>query len=251
MMDELPSSGLDEVMGLARQIDRLGQEAGLPYIAVSADISDPSPMTGDDGRPLAESVFRWLKPGFVYWKDRSFALRPGLLSVVRICGEPFYYSGGRMAGWRNIRALDDVNRQLDPAAYASHGIAGAITCPVHSPMGTIGAVVWATGDAGTDIARIFSASAERMHILALKFVSAYRDARQSAAPVDPVEFTRREMQCLKWAAAGKTDNEIATIMGVSVPTIRFHLTNASRKLGVSGRAQVIRIATNMGYIGPG
>ncbi|HAQ76512.1 MAG TPA: LuxR family transcriptional regulator, partial [Hyphomonas sp.] len=56
-------------------------------------------------------------------------------------------------------------------------------------------------------------------------------------------------QCLKWAAIGKTDSEIATIMGISVPTIRFHLTNAGQKLSVSGRAQAVRVATSLGYIG--
>ena len=250
MMPELPSRDLTEVMDLAHQIEQLGREIGLPYIAVSADISDPAPMIGSDGRPLAETLFRWLNPDFSYWKDRSFALRAGLIGVVRVCGEPFYYQNGQMHGWRKIRALEDVNRHIDPVSYATHGIAGAITTPVHSPMGTIGAVVWATGDASVDIEGIFSARAAEMHVLALKFLSAYRDATQASAPAEHVEFTRREIQCLKWAAAGKTDNEIAQIMNVSVPTIRFHLTNASRKLGVSGRSQTIRLATNLGYIGP-
>jgi DNA-binding CsgD family transcriptional regulator len=111
--------------------------------------------------------------------------------------------------------------------------------------------VWATGDAQVDVSAVFRERAEQMFLLSLKFLSAYRDARQPPAPGEAVEFTRREIQCLKWAAAGKTDSEIATIMKVSVPTIRFHLTNASRKLGVSGRSQTIRLATTLGYIGPG
>ncbi len=250
MMPELPTRDLDTVMALARQIDRLGREIGLPYVAVSADISDPAPMTGPDGRALAETVFRWLNPDVIYWKDRSFALRACLIGVVRVCGEPFYFQGGQMHSWREVRALEEVNRHIDPAAYASHGIAGAVTCPIHSPLGVIGAVVWATGDDCIDIAAIFQARAAQMFILALTFLSAYRDAHQPGVPAEAAEFTRRELQCLKWAAAGKTDNEIAQIMAVSVPTIRFHLTNASRKLGVSGRAQTIRLATNLGYIGP-
>ena len=176
--------------------------------------------------------------------------RAGLIGVVRVCGEPFYFHAGQLHSWRQIRALDEANRNIDPVSYASHGIAGAITTPVHSPMGVIGAVVWATGDASVDVARIFAVRATEMHVLALKFLSAYRDAAQIVVPAEHVEFTRREIQCLKWAAAGKTDNEIAQIMNVSVPTIRFHLTNASRKLGVSGRSQTIRLATNLGYIGP-
>ncbi|MBK8200497.1 MAG: LuxR family transcriptional regulator [Acidobacteria bacterium] len=251
MMAELPPREMNEVMDLARQIDRIGRDIGLPYVAVSADISDPAPMTGADGRPLAETVFRWLNPNFDYWKDRSFALRASLISVVRVCGEPFFFQGGRMHSWRKVSALEEVNAHIDPTAYERHGIAAAITCPIHSPLGAIGAVVWATGDAQVDVSAVFRERAEQMFLLSLKFLSAYRDARQPPAPGEAVEFTRREIQCLKWAAAGKTDSEIATIMKVSVPTIRFHLTNASRKLGVSGRSQTIRLATTLGYIGPG
>jgi len=249
MTTDTASDDLKSVMNWAFEIERIGREIGLPYIAVSADISDPAPMRGPDGRALAETVFRWLNPNVAYWKDRSFALRAGLISVVRVCSEPFFYHQGRMESWRRISALEEANRHIDPEAYTHHGIASAITCPVHSPMGVIGAVVWATGEDAADVAATFHDRAGEMHVLALKFLSAYHDAMHTAAPGEVVEFTRREIQCLKWAAAGKTDNEIATIMNVSVPTIRFHLTNASRKLGVSGRSQTIRHATTLGFIG--
>lgn len=236
-------------MDLAREIERLGRETGLPFIAVSADISDPAPMLGSDGIPLAETIFRWLNPDFAYWKDRSFALRASMIHVFRVCGEPFYFSNGRLESWRTVRALEEVNAYLDPNDYAAHGIAGAIAAPVHLPRGAIGAIVWATGDETVDVPAVFAARAAEMYLLALRFISTYRDATQPGAAAESVEFTRREIQCLKWAAAGKTDAEIATIMNVSVPTIRFHMTNASRKLGVSGRSQTIRLATNLGYIG--
>lgn len=238
-------------MSLAREIDLAGRQIGLPYIAVSADISDPSPMIGEDGRPLAETVFRWVDPNLTYWKDRAFALRAGIIRVVRVCGEPFYYHHGKMHSWRDVRALEGVNQRIDPDAYGSYGVQGAIVAPVHSPMGVIGATVWATDDKDADIAALFEAHGARLYLLALKFLSAYRDAALPPTPPELVEFTRREAQCLKWAAAGKTDAEIATIMGVSAPTVRFHMTNASRKLGVSGRSQTIRLAATLGYIGQG
>lgn len=251
MMNSSSAERDGEVMELAREIDRIGQESGLPFIAVSADISDPSPMLGPDALPLAETVFRWADPDFAYWKDRSFALRASIIQAVRVCSEPFCYHAGKMHSWRPVRALEAFNVSIDAGAYKAHGVLGAIASPVHSPLGTIGAVVWATNDPALDVSAIFGERAAAMHILALKFISAYRDTVLPPASADAVEFTRREIQCLKWAAAGKTDNEIATIMSVSVPTIRFHLTNASRKLGVAGRALTIRLATSLGYIGTG
>jgi DNA-binding CsgD family transcriptional regulator len=49
----------------------------------------------------------------------------------------------------------------------------------------------------------------------------------------------REVECLRWAAAGKSDAEIGRLLDVSPRTTRFHLENAKRKLGVATRAQAI------------
>ena len=79
-------------------------------------------------------------------------------------------------------------------------------------------------------------------------MAAYHEATDGETAA-PVRLTRREIQCLKWAAAGKTDGEISEIVGISLPTVRFHITNASRKLGVPGRSQAVHRAANLGYIG--
>ena len=125
----------------------------------------------------------------------------------------------------------------------------AIVCPVYLPGGVIGAVVWATPEAETDVSGVFAAHAAELHILALRFVATYGDAVAGSGE-PPARLTRREIQCLKWAAAGKTDAEISAIVAISLPTVRFHVTNAARKLGVTGRSQAVQRAATMGYIGP-
>jgi DNA-binding CsgD family transcriptional regulator len=64
-----------------------------------------------------------------------------------------------------------------------------------------------------------------------------------------VRLTRREIQCLKWAAAGKTDSEVGQIMHIAVPTVRFHIRNAAGKLKATGRAQATHRAALLGYVG--
>jgi LuxR family quorum-sensing system transcriptional regulator SolR len=58
-------------------------------------------------------------------------------------------------------------------------------------------------------------------------------------------LTEREVETLRWAADGKTGNDIALILDVSLSTVRFHLKNATGKLnagnlsGAIARAMVL------------
>lgn len=57
-------------------------------------------------------------------------------------------------------------------------------------------------------------------------------------------LTQRERDCLAFVADGYTDRQIADLMGIAEPTVRFHLNNARRKLGAVNRAQAVaRLAT--------
>ncbi len=237
-----------EIDGYAHEVARLGAEIGLPFIAVSADFSNPEPMLGGDGRPYAETLFRWVDPTLEYWKDRGFALRTPFVLAARYVSEPFYYCDGAFATWRPAPQLEAI--PVDRAAR-EHGVAGAIIAPTYLPGGLIGAVVWATPDPAVPVAQVFEAHAVRLHATALKFIAAYNDADGATPQADAPRLTRREIQCLKWAAAGKTDADIGELVHISAPTVRFHLKNAALKLRVVGRSQAVREAAALGYVGGG
>lgn len=235
---------LARVMDLAVRVRDIGAEIGLPYVAASADISSPEPMLGPDGQPLAETTFQWLDAGLRYWRDRSFALRAPFILAARYAAEPFFYHQGRFSSWRPLPKLETI-----PVAEAAQdfGVAAAIIAPAYLTGGVIGAVVWASDVAPPDLPVLYAANADRMHGAALRLVSAYRDGMADDAPL--ARLTKREIQCLKWAAAGKTDADIGQIIGISGPTVRFHVQNAALKLRVAGRAQAIHRATGLGYLG--
>lgn len=235
-----------EVDRLAESVQRAGDEIGLSCIAASADIGSPEPIRDSQGRPFAETLFRWIDPDLRYWEDRGFALRSFFIHIVRICSEPFYFKDGEIATWRDNQALRGINKI---GIHDDFGVGAAIVAPAYLPGGVIGAVVWATADASFDVEPVFAREAASMHALALQFVAADHDHTAKQAATKPVQLTRREVQCLKWAAAGKTDAEISVIMSISVPTVRFHMTNAARKLDVTGRSQAIYRAATLGYVG--
>jgi len=237
-----------EVERLAERVQQLGDEIGLPCIAASADIGSPEPIRNSQGKPFAETLFHWVDPDLRYWEDRGFALRSFFIHIVRVCSEPFYFRGGEIATWRNNHALKVINKL---GIHDHFGVGAAIVAPAYLPGGVIGAVVWATADASFDVEPVFAREAATMHALALRFVAADHDHTATQAATSPVQLTHREVQCLKWAAAGKTDAEISIIMSISVPTVRFHMTNAARKLNVTGRSQAIYRAATLGFVGGG
>lgn len=55
----------------------------------------------------------------------------------------------------------------------------------------------------------------------------------------PAALTAREREGIGLVAEGKTDWEIATILGVSPATARFHIDNARCKLGATNRAHAV------------
>ena len=60
--------------------------------------------------------------------------------------------------------------------------------------------------------------------------------------------TPREVECLKWAAEGKSEWEISEILSISEHTADKHLSNARRKLGAANRAQAVANAIRWGLI---
>lgn len=58
----------------------------------------------------------------------------------------------------------------------------------------------------------------------------------SAAPLESVlGLTPREAEVLLWTAQGKSNGDIATILGMSEKTVKQHLGSVFQKLGVEGR----------------
>ena len=62
---------------------------------------------------------------------------------------------------------------------------------------------------------------------------------RSPARFANLPLTARERDVLHWLAAGKTDREIAAILGVSVRTVQKHLERIYPKLGVETRTAAV------------
>lgn len=68
------------------------------------------------------------------------------------------------------------------------------------------------------------------------------------APTAGAPLTEREREVLRWAAVGKTTTEVARILTVSENTIKFHIKNATQKLGTANKTAAVVKAVLMGLL---
>ncbi len=80
-------------------------------------------------------------------------------------------------------------------------------------------------------------------------VQGYLGENEPAGHQDPYEnLTDREKQVLKLVAEGKTNKEIAEILGISVKTAMGHRANLMANLGIHNKAELVKFALQRGII---
>ena len=99
-------------------------------------------------------------------------------------------------------------------------------------------------DAGADVAL-----SKAMHPIALGTVirevargTAACASRRRHLEAEPSPLTPREAEILRLAAEGHTNGRIARALWITEPTVKFHLSNTYRKLGVANRTEASRYA---------
>lgn len=71
---------------------------------------------------------------------------------------------------------------------------------------------------------------------------------EKSSASDDVELTRRETEVLRFVAVGLTSREIGEKLGVSRPTVDTYRRRIADKLGVKGRAAMVRYALKHGIV---
>ncbi|MFC3396072.1 helix-turn-helix transcriptional regulator [Brenneria rubrifaciens] len=85
-----------------------------------------------------------------------------------------------------------------------------------------------------------------------KIISLYREMNQGNSHRwgDKDIFSDRENEILYWASMGKTYPEIALILGIKISTVKFHIGNVVKKLGVLNAKHAIRLGVELQLIKP-
>ncbi len=216
--------------------------------AICHNIASKQPMVDADGHVLACDVFGWDAPEDRWWQNTRMALDAPIPAACRYESEPFwcnelgFYTRQQN---RHLEAIDLGNMR------ERHKTASAIVVPVHLPFGQIAAASFCPHDAEvTDLSDIYQQHADTFAVYVRTFISGYVKVMCAAHWLPPgARLSKREVECLRWAAVGKTDHEISLIMARSRATVRFHIHNASVKLNAVNRSQTVFKATQLGFLG--
>jgi DNA-binding CsgD family transcriptional regulator len=171
---------------------------------------------------------------------------------------------------------------LPDAGRFAHYLGDAIEGALHGRAATLARVydgmvewLWKRGkvDAATQLETLFYSLA-RTHAFSLLCTHAMRDFYKQTRRVDEVEswqppssdsarppaadapalvvdrssITKREEDVLRRTALGHANKDIANALNISVRTVEAHKANAMRKLGLTDRADVVRLAVSKGWL---
>jgi len=248
-LDEVRIRRPEDIAAAAKVLADIAAEEGM-RAAPAHDIADKRTPVDMEGNVLAHSVFGWPDDEDAWWRNPRIALESPITSACRFENEPF---------WANAEGfhLPVHNSYLDSIDLANFEnrarTRAAIVVPVHMAFGQIGAVSFNPIDSHrTDLSEEFARNGDRFGIYARTFIESYSRIMGAIQALPPgSRLSKREVECLRWAAIGKTDMEISMIMSRSRATVRFHIHNASTKLNAVNRSQTVFKAAQLGYISLG
>lgn len=241
-------TSFSDIRPAAEALREIAKELGNFRVAACANIASKTPMCDGEGEILAFSVFGWPASKEQWWKKPLLALISPLTAACRYESEPFWADRSGIY----TRAPNPLVDQIDLSLFAEEVNAKAvIVVPVHMPFGQIGVVSFSPIDNGRqDLSEEFASYADQLEYHSRRFVNGYtRVTSQRPWIAKNCRLSKREVECLRWAAVGKTDVEISLILHRSCATVRFHIHNAATKLEAVNRSQTVFKATQLGYLG--
>jgi LuxR family quorum-sensing system transcriptional regulator CciR len=142
-----------------------------------------------------------------------------------------------------LGGLSDQERAMMEDAHRA-GLGQGFTVPLHAPGERAASCSFAMA-AGQDLPKRSVLAAELLAHVAFAALFDLRHPGRLQAP----RLTARQRECVTLMAQGKTDWEIAAILGLGEETVTAYLKEARRRFGVSRRTQLALAALSYGLVG--
>jgi LuxR family quorum-sensing transcriptional regulator LasR len=135
---------------------------------------------------------------------------------------------------------------------SAYGIKSGITLPMHGAKGELGILCFVSN---TKPDQRFHDDARRnlpqlSYLRDFIFESSLKFIKSKQKTKKPIPVSGRELECLKWCAAGKSSWEIGRILNCSEANVNYHFGNIHHKFETNSRQQAITRAIRLGLINP-
>ena len=226
------SQNVGLLLDAVRQVRRMSVDAGASYYGVFlSSRTTPQPALAlcfDRKFPRSSEMSRTL----------CGARGVAWLATAGRSMTPFWWRGEVERERCPAFPLLAVGRETPPLTPEQPGLA----LPAFADDGAQGFVVLAGAEIGVDDALICD-----LHIRALTLFGTVARMLLSQTGEVPA-MSARELQCLRLTAQGKTSDEIAAALGLSIHTANQYLTATTHKLNAVNRMHAVAKALRLGLI---
>jgi DNA-binding CsgD family transcriptional regulator len=204
------------------------------YLAVSCGESREMPA----GRIWEFFFNTWPIEWQLQYQKNDYVRHDLAPTIARLTAHPFTWREA-MLGKEQSQAQIDFNKWV-----ASLGVVDALAVPIHYPGGDFGLCVSVADHPIEHLnERLALHTASLYAHQRCRTLGGLTEASSVKAPLTP-----RELGCLRWVLQGKSDTDIAKILGISHTTVHFHIEGVKKKLGVKTRTQAAAMIVTLGYL---
>ena len=197
------------------------QDLGFRYFACSTHVD---PLDPRQGITLLNYPREWVE----WYSEKQLHLIDPVFKRADRTRRSFYWDDPAF-----LKSMSPRQRKMQVAA-GQFGVAHGFTVPIHSPMSS------ASCSVVPDSSKITRRSYTAVALMSMQLFDRVERIQHPCEPLlDVCEFSPRERQCLYFAAAGKTDEELALLLGLRKSTAHNYVESAKKRLSMSHRIQAI------------
>jgi len=218
---------------IRRGLDGLAHAYGFKGFIVLA-------IPGRESQRLAESTLltNWPREFLQGYDEANLMAGSPVISRLRRSTIPFTYD----TSIESRRRLDGKGSVV-VSLFEQVSMKRGVYIPVHDTRGACGAVAF-----GGNRELVSSEEMNQLTFVAGGLFNRLSELRAKKNARNSTPLSKRELECLFWAAAGKTTSEMAKILSLSDYTVNHYLNRATRKLDSVNRVQTVAKAIRAGLI---
>jgi LuxR family transcriptional regulator, quorum-sensing system regulator BjaR1 len=217
------ASGLDEIMST---LANAGNTFGFENFSIAG-----LPLPGESIDPYIMAC-GWPDEWAARYRDQNYVHVDPVIRQVRRANRPFMWADAPL-NTNDVAAKKVLNEATE------FGLVEGFAVPIYTTHGFQAIVTF-----GAQELELNTSEQAALHLVAIYAHQAIR----SLLPNNGKENTDwkldkplslREIECMKWTAAGKTAYEISVITGISDRTVEHYIASSMRKLNATNRAQAV------------